>query len=184
MRRRQLSVIATIAAISAVAALVAAGIGSAARPVIHEHENFTDSFPDAVCDTPGASVARGVDNFTLYPDNTFKDDFEVTQTFTATQSGKSIRFHVANQVTGNDEPIDNGDGTITFVSTFKGLPEQIKLPNGPLLTRDAGVVTFTTILDAETGEFISQTLSGEKGPHPDLDSGFELFCNVIVPALS
>jgi len=31
---------------------------------------------------------------------------------------------------------------------------------------------------------VSRTASGEKGPHPDLDSGFEAFCNVIVPALT
>jgi hypothetical protein len=184
MRRHQLSVIATIAAISAVAALVAAGVGSAARPVIHEHENFTDSFSDSVCDIPGSSVVRGVDNFTLYPDNTFMDNFELTQTFTATTSGKSVRFHVAQSVTGNDEPIDNGDGTSTFVNTFKGLPEQVKLSNGRMLTRDAGVVTFTVLVDTETGEFISQTVSGEKGPHPELDSGFEIFCNILVPVLS
>src|SRR5919201_5884556 len=170
--------------VAAAAALAAASIGSAARPVIHEHENFTDAFADSQCDIPGTSVVRGVDNFTIYPDNTFKDDFELTQTFTATESGKSIRFHVAQQVTGNDEPIDNGDGTSTFVSTFRGLPEQVKLPNGRLLTRDAGAVTFTTILDAQTEAFISQTVSGEKGPHPELDSGFEIFCNLIVPALS
>jgi hypothetical protein len=170
--------------VAAAAAVAAAGVGSAARPVIHEHENFTDAFAGSQCDIPGTSVVRGVDNFTLYPDNTFKDDLELTQTFTATESGKSIRFHVAQQVTGNDEPIDNGDGTITFVNTFKGLPEQIKLPNGRVLTRDAGVVTFTIILDTESEEFISQTVSGEKGPHPDLDSGFEIYCNVLAPALS
>ncbi len=165
-------------------ALAAAGVASGARPVEHGHENFTDTFADSVCEIPGTSVVRGVDDFTLYPDNTFKDNLEVTQTFTATKSGKSVRFHVAQQVTGNDEPIDNGDGTSTFVNTFKGLPEQVKLPNGRMLTRDAGVVTFTVLVDTETGEFISQTVSGEKGPHPDLDSGFEIFCNILVPVLS
>jgi len=181
-RHNRTRLIATLALTTGV--LAVAGVASAARPIVHEHENFTDTFADSVCDIPGTSVVDGVDNFTLYPDNTFKDNLELTQTFTATASGKSIRFHVAQQVTGNDQPIDNGDGTITFVSTFKGLPEQVKLANGSVLTRDAGVVTFTTILDAETEDFISQTLSGEKGPHPDLDSGFEVFCNVIVPALS
>jgi hypothetical protein len=33
-------------------------------------------------------------------------------------------------------------------------------------------------------EFVSQTFSGEHGPHPDLESGFELFCQVLVPALT
>jgi hypothetical protein len=45
-------------------------------------------------------------------------------------------------------------------------------------------VTFVITLDAATGDFISQTFTGEKGPHPDLDSGFAQFCDVIVPALS
>jgi hypothetical protein len=108
----------------------------------------------------------------------------LTNTFTATASGKSIRIHVVEQVTGNDEPIDNGDGTVTFIGTFKGLPEQLKIENGPVLSRDAGVVTITTIFDAATGDLISQTISGEKGPHPDLDSDFEVFCDVLIPALT
>jgi hypothetical protein len=64
------------------------------------------------------------------------------------------------------------------------LPEQLKIKNGPLLSRDAGVVTFTSIFDATTGDFISQTVSGEKGPHPDLNSDFAVFCNVLIPALT
>jgi hypothetical protein len=170
--------------VAAIVAVVMPGSGVAAKPAFHSHERFSDTFADNICGIPGTSVVRGVDNFTVYADNTFKDNFTLTNTFTATASGKSIRIHVANQVTGNDEPIDNGDGTITFVQTFKGLPEQLKITNGPLLSRDAGVVTFTTIFDATTGDFISQTLSGEKGPHPDLDSDFAVFCDVLIPALT
>ena len=72
----------------------------------------------------------------------------------------------------------------TFVNTFKGLPEQIKLPNGRVLSRDAGSVTFTLLIDAATDELISQTVSSEKGPHPDLDSDFEILCSVVAPARS
>ncbi len=94
-------------------------------------------------------------------------------------------LHVCQQFTGLNEPIDNGDGTVTFVSTFsRALLEQIRLTNGRVLSRDAGRVTFTSIFDATTGDFISQTLSAEKGPHPDLDSDFAVFCNVIIPALT
>ena len=181
-RHRIRALVALGSAVAAATTLV--GIGAAARPVIHEHENFNDTFADSICDIPGTSVVRGVDNFTLYPDNRFKDEFELHQTFTATASGKSLVFHVAQNQTGNDEPIDNGDGTITFVSTFKGLPEKIKLPNGRVLTRDAGNVTITTVLDAQTFELVSSSVSGEKGPHPDLDSDFELFCNIVEPALT
>jgi len=119
-----------------------------------------------------------VDDFTLYADHTFKDTFTIIQTFTATASGKS-RIHAGNQVTGNDEPIDNGNGTISFITTFKGLPEQLKIPQGPMLSRDAGVATFTDTFDEKMGELTSRVVSGEKGPHPDLDSDFSLFCNVL-----
>jgi hypothetical protein len=185
MTRSIRSAMALAVAIPAgVVALVGAGVGAAAAPVLHAHENFTDVFADSICGIAGTSEVRGVDNFTLYADNTFKDRFELRQTFTAAGSGKTIVFHVAQQVTGNDEPIDNGNGTLTFVNTFKGLPEQIRLANGRLLTRDAGSVTFTLLVDAATDQLISQTVSSEKGPHPDLDSDFEIFCNVVVPALS
>jgi hypothetical protein len=182
MRHNTLRWLVYVAA--AVAALTVAAAGSAAKPTMQSHENFTDTFDDEICGIAGTSEVRGVDNFTLYADNTFKDNFELQQTFTAAGSGKSIVFHVAQHVTGNDEPIDNGDGTLTFVNTFKGLPEQIKLPNGRVLSRDAGSVTFTLLIDAATDELISQTVSSEKGPHPDLDSDFEIFCNVVAPALS
>jgi hypothetical protein len=67
--------------------------------------------------------------------------------------------------------------------------EKLKLPNGPILSRDAGLVTFDGIYDPTTGDLLSETISAEKGPHPELDSGGDfgggaLFCDVIVPALS
>jgi hypothetical protein len=170
--------------IGAIVAVLMPGSGVAAKPVFYSHANFRDTFPDEICGVPGTSFVRGVDNATIYADNTFKDAFTMIQTFTATASGKSIRIHVASQVSENAEPIDNGDGTITFINTFKGLPEQLKIPHGPVLIRDAGVVTLTQTYDANTGDFISQTVSGEKGPHTDLDSDFAIFCDVIVPALT
>jgi len=50
---------------SVAAATTLVGIGAAARPVIHEHESFNDTFADLHVRIPGTSVARGVDNFTL-----------------------------------------------------------------------------------------------------------------------
>jgi hypothetical protein len=85
------------------------------------------------------------------------------------------------------EPIQNPDGTITFIDTVKGLPEKLSIPGGPTLLRDAGVVTVTTTLRPlgdDEFEIVSQTFSGEHGPHPDLESDFELFCEVLVPALT
>ncbi|MFY9579251.1 MAG: hypothetical protein WAQ33_07990 [Gaiellaceae bacterium] len=162
-------------------ALPASGAG---RWVTNAHFTIHDTFADNTCGIDGTTVMNGVENFRQSADGSFTDIASFKAVFTATASGKSIELQVAQQLTGSDTPVDNGDGTVTFSFTFKGLPEKLKIPNGPILSRDAGIVTFHQTFDATTGAFISQTLSGEKGPHPDLDSGFAIFCNVLVPALT
>ena len=176
--RLALAIVATIAGIAVSAA------GATGSPVFHEHENFTDTFADNFCGISGTSVVRGVDDFKGFPNGQIMDNFQLTQTFTAADSGKSIVLHVAQRFTSNEEPIDNGDGTVSFVQSFTGLPEQLRLANGRVLLSDRGTVVFTRIFDATTFDFISQTVSGEKGPHPDLDSDFAAFCDVVIPALS
>jgi hypothetical protein len=51
------------------------------------------------------------------------------------------------------------------------------------LLRDAGVAVFTDVFDLATGDLISTDISF-KGPHPDLERDFTLFCEVITGALS
>jgi hypothetical protein len=163
-------------------ALMASTAGAA--PLVNRfHGTFSETFPDNICGIDGTTVVSGMDNIQEFADGTFKDEFRQNYVFTSAATGKSVLLFVAQQFTGTG-PIDNGDGTITFVSTFKGLPEKIKLPNGRVLSRDAGFVSFNDTFDATTGEFLGETISPENGPHPDLDSGFTLFCDVIVPALS
>jgi hypothetical protein len=58
-----------------------------------------------------------------------------------------------------------------------------KIPNGPILTRDAGYVTIYETFDPNTGDLISQTLSPDHGPHPSLADP-SLFCDVVVAALT
>jgi hypothetical protein len=164
----------------------AAGAASAAAPIENQHTRSTETFRDKVCGIRGTSVINVVDNFKLYADGTFRDTSRFRQVFTA-RNGKSVVIFSAGQVTGLNDPIQNADGTITFIDTYKGLPEKLSIAGGPTLSRDAGKVTLaTTFRPLPNGDlkFVSQTVSGEHGPHPDLDSGFEVFCNVLVPALT
>jgi len=164
----------------------ASGAASAAAPIENQHARFTDTFRDKVCGIRGTSVINVVDNFKLYADGTFRDTSRFRQVFTA-RNGKSVVIFSAGQVTGLNDPIQNADGTITFINTFKGLPEKLSIAGGPTLSRDAGKVTLATTFRPLPGggfRFVSQTFSGEHGPHPDLESGFEVFCNVLVPALT
>jgi hypothetical protein len=164
----------------------ASGAASATAPIENQHTRSTDTFPDRVCGIRGTFVINFVDNFKLYADGTFRDTSRFRQVFTA-RNGKSVVIFSAGQVTGLNDPIQNADGTVTFIATFKGLPEKLSIAGGPTLSRDAGVVTIaTTFRPLPNGDlrFVSQTVSGEHGPHPELDSGFEVFCNVLIPALT
>jgi hypothetical protein len=166
--------------------IAASGGASAATPIVNQHTSFTDTFPDQVCGITGTSTVSVVDNFKLFADNTFLDTNSTRQVFTA-DNGKSVVISAAVQTSGPAEPIQNADGTITFITTFKGLPEKLSIAGGPTLSRDAGTATLAdTFLPLPDGslEFVSETVSGEHGPHPDLDSGLELFCDVLIPALT
>ena len=57
----------------------------------------------------------------------------------------------------------------------------MKTPHGGVLLRDAGYVVTRDTFDGD--ELIDQEILVNKGPHPDLESGFELFCETVVPAL-
>jgi hypothetical protein len=167
--------------------IAASGGASAAAPTVNEHTMSTKTFPEEICGVPGTSTLSVVENFKLFADGTFLDTISSREVFTATQSGKSVLISVDRQESGPAEPIQNADGTITFITTFKGLPEKLSINNGPTLLRNAGTVTLAdTFLPLPNGDlqFVSETVSGEHGQLPDLDSGFELFCDVLIPALT
>ena len=163
--------------------LAVPGNATAAPPIEHFHERISDTFPNSYCGIDGISVIKGVNSVIRFPGTfpTFIDNLELTETFTATDSQKSIIFHFANQFTRRTQPTENADGSLTFTVTFKGLFEQIRLPHGPVLSFDAGTITFANTFNAD-GSFRSSTLVEMHGPHPDADGS--IFCDVVVPALT
>jgi hypothetical protein len=147
-----------------------------------------ETFPDEVCGIPGTATIR-FSEVVKETDDTFFLTGTFRYQFTATETGKSITVRASGPSPSSREIIDETAGTITFVDTFIGLPEKISITGGPTLSRDAGTVTFTTTfaLDPETGEPIGEPLSEEvtflHGPHPELESDFNLFCEEVVPYL-
>ncbi|MDX6618409.1 MAG: hypothetical protein QOK36_795, partial [Gaiellales bacterium] len=115
--------------VAALAMALVASTATAAPPTERFHGTFSDTFADNLCGIDGTSVVSGMDNIQVFADGTFKDQYRLTQVFTSTATGKSVEFFVAEQFTSG-VPVDNGDGTLTFVNTFKGMPEKLKLPNG------------------------------------------------------
>jgi hypothetical protein len=174
-----------VALIATFAVLPAGALG--AKPEIF-HANFLDVEENAdVCGITVDIVAKGVFTDKAFFDQEgnfvrFMSTASVKVTFTA-ENGKSVIVQNAGQFTDVEPLIDEEAGTITFVTTFKGLPEKIQTANGPVLLRDAGLITFMDTFDLETGEFISSDVI-IKGPHPEAESDFTLFCEVITEALT
>jgi hypothetical protein len=157
--------------------------GTLAKPVEQFHNHFTDSFSDEVCDIPVDIDIVITENIFLYEDDSFKNTSSMMATYTNPVNGKSVKVSSAGQVTGS-AIVDEEAGTITFLTTYKGLPEQIlDAGNRGVLLRDAGIITFVTTYDLETEELISEEITVNKGPHPDAESDFTLFCEVFSGAL-
>jgi hypothetical protein len=165
------------AALSLVAALPAAV--QAAAPI---HANFSGTFTnvDFGCGILVTVTNRGVENFTPYDANgSYRDIFQFNSTLTAA-NGKSVQLSAAGQSIVH--VVTNADGTQTSTLTVNGVPERISSTHGSILTRDAGRITVIDTFDS-SGTVISETIT-LSGPHPEVNSGFTLFCQTIVAALS
>jgi hypothetical protein len=182
MRRKLLPL-----AIATVVACVTAATGLAAGSTQVTHFSFTK--PSNVCGFSGTTVGHGTlvfrdtGNGTSFMSKTF---FGV---FTA-DNGKSTTLSFAGPIKQTSLVIDEQAGTVTIVTTTGGLYERLSITHGPTLSRDAGIFTMVDVFEYTgdpnnpVGDFqISQTLSGLHGPHPDLLSGFSVFCDVIGPYL-
>jgi hypothetical protein len=156
---------------------------SAAGP---QHMNYSGTALNvALCGIATTLTFRGVDNFwpSFHAAGTIlavKEIHQERDVYTAA-NGKSIEEHFAGQQTATATV--NSDGTFTMVQTYKGLPEQVSTLHGPVLSRDAGIITFVDQFDA-AGHFIAQTIAVDKGPHPDGDSAGAVFCQIVTATLS
>ena len=165
-----------------IVALALPGATLAARPIAAFHDHFTDSFPSDVCGIAVQVDLVVTDNFFEYADGSFRDAASVMSTYTNPDNGKSVVVSSAGTVTGI-AIIDEQANTITFVTTYKGLPEKIQTAHGRVLTRDAGIISFRDTFDLTTGDFLGTEVT-INGPHPEADADFALFCDVITGALT
>ena len=156
----------------------------AANPDInHFRDVGTDSDPD-FCGT-GKTVdiafdVRGTEWFAPNQKNTvYRNVTQGAVWFTNPLNGKSVlnRFAGPFAITVSGDP--NGLHFEDF--TNRGLPEQLKLEGRKVILRDAGFITFRDSYDGDT--FLGTEIIVNRGPHPEADSDFELFCEVMTDAL-
>jgi hypothetical protein len=183
-----------LSAVLACGLLLAMVQPAAAQPIERSHEHIVDTFPGEICDIPVTVTIDIIENIVVrlaksgFP--LFQTTGPGTVTLTNPETGKSITVRFTGAVK-DLTVVDNGDGTITVRTAVTGIPEEIRLSDGTVASRDVGRVVFATVLDysgtptdVEDDVFISETIESISGPHPDLESDFELFCEVVVPALT
>ena len=187
MPRRVLLLAATMAA--AVAVGVPTGLAAGSTHVTHF--SYTTP-PHFTCGIFGAAVVHGTNVYRDTGNGTSFMSGTWTGVFTAADTGRSTTLSYSGPVTQASPPvIDLVAGTATVTTTYGGLFERLSVNHGPTLTRDAGRVTLVDVYGytgdptnpVDFNNLISETISGINGPHPDLLSGFSIFCDVIVPYL-
>jgi len=174
------------APIAASTVLVLALVPSAlAAKGTHEQVRIDDTFQDEVCGIPVTTHVVVTGAINIASDGRVTDSTRVRLTWT-NASGTWLRNDVAGPAT--QVVTDNGDGTITIVDRERGIQELLRSAAGIEAAFDRGQITFTTVIDLhdpddpEDDDVLSSAVS-QAGPHPDADSDFELFCEVVEDVL-
>ena len=96
-----------IAALAAALLMALTASSAGAAPIVdHGHSSGSDTFADNICGIDGTSVQRFVDDFQVFANNTFKDQFRGDTVFTSTASGTSLR--------DADEPLSSNAPTASW----------------------------------------------------------------------
>ena len=156
---------------------------AAANPEVHHSTDSWSFVDDDFCGL-GASVQfEGSVRITefLSPNRLdFMATFSGHEVITSLDTGNYVVSHWAGH--GTDTVVaGDEEGVHTHDFTTLGLPESYRLPGGGMITLDAGYITFHDTFDGD--EFLFGEVSVQHGPHPQADSDFELFCEVIPAAL-
>jgi hypothetical protein len=171
--------------VATVVALIALPTAIAANPEV-VHFDFSDSFPDDNFCGTGMRInitveGHGTEFLAPNGNRDYWNRVVGNTTFTNPLTGDTVIQHFANGFIARIIAGDPETGNWVEEGTFTGLPERLRLAHGGVLSRDAGIATFrNTFVD---GELVSSELIAVKGPHPNAESDFELFCEVMIPAL-
>jgi hypothetical protein len=164
--------LAILAVVAASLAAASSALGFAGPPIVNqEFRPAPDVHPATWCgQVEGTAVDTIVEHYMVDASGNIIDNVRFTRVFTATATGKAIVSSAAT-TEKSQGPIDNGDGTISFVTAMNGLALKFQVPNGPVLKtadgqplRSAGVLIFEDVFDAATGDYITTNVSFN-GPH-------------------
>jgi hypothetical protein len=179
-RARRLAAVAGV--VAGVVALAGPAAIAADQEVNHFRDVGTDTDPDFCGTGKQVDIAFNVRVTEWFAPH--KGDYKSVASGKVTLTNPLTGDMVINKFAGPFwEEFVSGDPDGLHVTQFtnKGLPELFKTPRGDVLTRDAGYIGFRDTFDGD--EFLGGEIVTNKGPHPQADSDFELFCQIIPEAL-
>ena len=172
------------AALASTLLLLTAQVALGARPI---HEKFTidETFPgDVVCGIEVTTQVEGNGNVLIFDDR-FVDLSRVVLTWT-----NAAGDWLQNSVAGAAMIQEQLDGDIlTITERHVGVHSHLTSAAGQEPAFDRGTVIFVITIDLNDLEnedddvFLSFEVASVAGPHPELDSDFELFCEVFIDVL-
>jgi hypothetical protein len=146
-------------------ALAALALAAPAAAATVGHDHFTsDPYPDEWCGIAGTSVDRVVSNYT-----DGRESLNVRTTFTAANGTPLLEIR-STGVRKDGPPIDNGDGTYSEIFTNAGQSPSFKVPNGPMIGLDVGLIQFLITFDSATGNFVGFDVLKVAGQREPLDA--------------
>ena len=162
------------------ATLVFAAGALAAKP-LHSHQSGTDTDTNFCGTGQTVNVSwDGVENLWLGPNSYEKSTGQLKTVYTNPANGKSVTVSSSGPLVVTRQ--DDGGGAYTYVVSFRGQQEKIQPSRGgPILSKDAGYLTFYDHYDAADNYLGTDVV--EHGQHPEADSDFSLFCSVVPSAL-
>ena len=188
--------LAVLSAVAACGMLLVMVQPAAAQPVDRTHQHMVVTVQDdEVCGVPVTTTAdinaNNQERLASSGFPLFKTTGRVTVTWTNPLTGKSVSNFFAGGLSRDLTVTDNGDGTITLRTAITGVPEKIRVAKGKPITMDVGRVVFVSVIDyngtptnTDDDVLISWSVESISGPHPELQSDFTLFCQIVVPALT
>ncbi len=168
-----------------VAALVLGGAPAvAANPEVN-HFTISDSFTDGNFCGTGQAVdisvfIQGTEFLTPNQPVDYRNVAEGNVVYTNPLNGATVVDHFAGTFS---DTIISGDpeGINTHERTFNGLIHLYRTEHDGVLYQGAGYIVVHEVHNGD--EVVSTEIVVDRGPHPDAESDFTLFCDTIPSAL-
>jgi hypothetical protein len=175
---------ATVIVGSVLSSQVANGASGGGKPAFHFHQDIHDVEPD-YCGTGKTVLVDGRVNATSWIAQNgpyveeVKVNFESRATITNPENGASVIDSTSAQY--NNRYTGDENGQQVFEEVVHGVPEKLQRPNGALLARDAGTLTYRVFFDAGTQEVTGLEIVRESGPHEGFNT--DRRCQIIIAEL-